>query len=277
MTREERIKNICKNKKESLKLKKASIKFTDGNTTAPTKIIKVNKADLPDDDDNNVYRSIVANTYYWKDSHDDVHVKGCFTKSIQENKPFFLKDHEFKTGSKIGEFLETKEIVISWKDLGVDIEGTTISLIHDAEIKRDYNESLFSQYKQNKVNQHSVGMQYVKIELAADDPSDKEAFALYSKILPELGNMEEAKEQGYFFVVSEAKLQETSAVLRGSNPITGILENSEDKEEQIIKLLKELGDIDKINNICDNIKETYKEEPLKNTQKVKPSFYTYLD
>jgi hypothetical protein len=89
--------------------------------------------------------------------------------------------------------------------------------------------------------------------------------------------MEEAKEQGYFFVVSEAKLQETSAVLRGSNPITGILENSEDKEEQIIKLLKELGDIDKINNICDNIKETYKEEPLKNTQKVKPSFYTYLD
>lgn len=277
MTRKERINKISKDKKEMLKLKKASIKFTDGNTTAPTKLTNATKAELPTDTEDSVYRSIVGNTYYWVDSHDDVHVKGCFTKSIQENKPFFLKDHEFKTGSKIGEFLETKEVVVEWKDLGVEIEGSTISLVHDAEIKREYNESLFVQYKENKINQHSVGMIYVKIDLAYDDPSDKEAFALYSKILPELGNMEEAKEKGFFFVVSEAKLQETSAVLRGSNSLTGVLENSENKEEQIIKLIKELGDIEKIDNICDKIKETYKSEPLENdTQTRKPSIFDNL-
>ena len=67
-----------------LKLKKASIKFTDGNKTAPSKITNVTKAELPTDTEDSVYRSIVGNTYYWVDSHDDVHVKGCFTKSIQE-------------------------------------------------------------------------------------------------------------------------------------------------------------------------------------------------
>ena len=276
MTREETIKSVKANKKELLKLKKASIKFTDGSTSAPTKLSSVSKADLPNDTEDDIYRSIIGNTYYWKDSHDDVHIKGCFTKSIQENKPFFLKDHEFKTGSKIGEFLSTEEKAISWKDLGIEKDGETISLIHNAEIKRDYNESLFSQYKANQVNQHSVGMYYVKVELALDDPNEKEAFALYSKILPLLGNMDEAKEQGYFFVVSEAKLQETSAVLRGSNVLTGVLDNGT-AEEKIIKLFNELGDIEKINNICDNIKETYKTEPLENTQNIKPSFYTLIN
>ena len=33
-----------------------------------------------------IKRMIIGNTYNWMDSHDDVHMKGIFTKSIQENK-----------------------------------------------------------------------------------------------------------------------------------------------------------------------------------------------
>ena len=275
MTRSERIAKVKADKKELVRFKKASIKFTDGSKNQPTKLKAVSKGELPKDTEENIFRSIIGNTYYWMDSHNDVHVKGCFTKSIQENKPFFLKDHEFKTGSKIGEFIETREQIISWKDLGIEMEGETISLVHDAEIMKSYNESLFAQYKENKINQHSVGMYYVKVELAYDDPTDKEAFALYSKTLPLLGNVEEAKEQGYFYVVSEAKLQETSAVLRGSNSLTGVL-NEGTSEEKIAKLFEKVADIDKINNICDNIKETYKKEPLQNTQKDKPSIFSNL-
>ena len=275
MTRLERIAKVKADKKELVRFKKASIKFTDGSKSQPLKLKAVSKGELPTDTEDSIFRSIVGNTYYWMDSHEDVHVKGCFTKSIQENKPFFLKDHEFKTGSKIGEFIETREQLISWKDLGIEMEGETISLVHDAEIIKGYNESLFAQYKENKVNQHSVGMYYIKVELAYDDPTDKEAFALYSKILPLLGNMDQAKENGFFYVVSEAKLQETSAVLRGSNSLTGVL-NEGTNEEKIQKLFKEVADIDKIHNICDNIKETYKDEPLQNTQESKPSLYSYL-
>mgnify|MGYP003632392940 CR=1 FL=1 len=275
MTRLERIAKVKTDKKELVRFKKASIKFTDGSKGQPLKLKAVSKGELPTDTEDSIFRSIVGNTYYWMDSHEDVHVKGCFTKSIQENKPFFLKDHEFKTGSKIGEFIETREQLISWKDLGVEMEGETISLVHDAEIIKGYNESLFAQYKENKVNQHSVGMYYIKVELAYDDPTDKEAFALYSKTLPLLGNMEQAKENGFFYVVSEAKLQETSAVLRGSNSLTGVL-NEGTNEEKIAKLFEKVADIDKINNICDDIKETYKQKPLKNTLPSKPSIFSNL-
>jgi hypothetical protein len=59
----------------------------------------------------------VANTYYWLDSHGDVHVKGCFTKSIKEtlSKIFHLDNHDSSNGfrSKVGNVKNVLESISS--------------------------------------------------------------------------------------------------------------------------------------------------------------------
>ena len=96
----------------------------------------------------------------------------------------------------------------------------------DSNIEKDYNKGVFNQYLKGKIDQHSVGMYYVKIDLAINDddyPQEKEIFDTY---IDDIGNSDVAKEQGYFFAVSEAKLVEISAVTEGSNSLTPTIENN---------------------------------------------------
>jgi len=277
MTREEKIKAVLKDKENIIKIKKLAYKNADAFLVdSNNKSLNIIKADTNEDSDTIIKRSIIANTYNFMDSHDDVHLNGVFSKTIQENVPFFLHDHKFEIGAQIGKVLKSYEKEIAWKDLGVEKEGNTMSLVHDVEIYKDYNESIFNKYRLGDVNQHSVGMMYVKIDLAVDDRNDIKGFELFNKVLPLLGNSDKALEQGYFFVVSEAKLRETSAVLMGSNPLTGVLEssNKENFEQNIIKLIKSLDNKEKIYNIVKDINDTYNLfEPLQDTQEEKkPSF-----
>jgi len=262
---------MSEQKKELKAIKRATLeKHSDISNQNPIKLLETNK-ELPSDTEEIIYRTIVANTYYFMDSHGDVHVKGCFTKSIKEGKRFFLKDHLFQVGAKIGEFLETYEKIVTWSELGIDKEGTTIILAHDVAIKKSYDESVFTQYKENKIDQHSVGMQYINVELAMDLAEDEEAYKLYHEIFPKLGNQEFAQEFGYFWVVSEAKHRETSAVLLGSNPITGVLDENK-TEQEIMNLFEKIENKEIIYNIVKNIESNYlKEEPSKDTQKEEKS------
>lgn len=261
------LKKMSIEKKELRAVKKATLeKHSDILTKRPIKVLETNK-ELPSDSEEIIYRTIIANTYYFMDSHGDVHVKGCFTKSIKEGKRFFLHDHEFKVSAKIGEFLATYEKEVEWSELGIDKEGTTIVLAHDVAIKKSYNESLFNQYKENKIDQHSVGMQYVNIELALNYPDDEEAYKLFHEFLPKLGNQETALESGYFWVIYEAKHRETSAVLIASNPITGVLDDNK-TEKEVLDLLGNIENKEIIYNIVDSIKSNLlEEEPLKDTLK----------
>jgi heme/copper-type cytochrome/quinol oxidase subunit 1 len=95
----------------------------------------------------------------------------------------------------------------------------------DTNIKRSYNEKVFEAYLTGEIDQHSVGMQYVKVEMAVNDPDFKEEFAAWNKYYPLIGNQKDAEEQGFFFAVKEAKLIEISAVLEGSNRLTNTLNN----------------------------------------------------
>jgi len=280
MNRAEKIASLIKDKENILKLKKMSIKNADGFSFQTNKALNITKADSNEDTDEIIQRSIIANTYNWMDSHDDVHLDGVFSKTIQENNPFFLHDHKFEIGAQIGNVLKSYEQKIAWKDLGINKEGETTSLVHDVEIIKAYNEGIFDKYRMGAINQHSVGMQYVKIELAVDDRNDKRGFDLFNKVLPLLGNSEKALEQGYFFVVSEAKLRETSAVLMGSNSLTGIFDasNKENIVENLTKAIKSLENKELIYNIVKDINETYNLfEPSKDTQEdKKPSFIELL-
>lgn len=199
------------------------------------KAINTNK--LPNDDVEGgvIYRSVIPNTYYWLDSHDDVHVKGIFTKSIQENKSRIrhTHDHVQQITAKVAKVLDIYEKSVSWKDLGVNKEGKTICVISDSAIKSSYNKQIFDDYLANEIDQHSVEMIYQKMALAVNDPDSKDEYKEWNNVFPLLGNPERALEKGFFFVQKEAKLKAFSCVVEGSNSLTGTIEPSKDTQIDI--------------------------------------------
>jgi hypothetical protein len=243
------IKEIIAKKAELIALKKAEIKTVKGGVSAlfsgnVTKGVFENS-------DTELKRTIVANTYNWLDSHQDVHAKGVFSKSIKERKDIFhLHDHEFKLTAKVGEPIKVYEDVIKWSDLGINKQGETTALFMDSNILKDYNERIFNEYKNGKINQHSVGMQYVKIDLAVNDEDEEDEYKVWQDNIDSIGNKEEAEKLGYFWLIREAKLIEISAVLMGSNSLTPTINEPE--------------------------KSTQKQEPLDNTQKELELFYNKI-
>ena len=226
-------KEMIQRKAELIALKKAEIKTVKGGLSALV-ASNVNKG-VYENSDTKLKRTIIGNTYNWMDNHDDVHAKGVFTKTIKEraNQIFHLHDHEFKLTSKIGEPIKIYEDEVKWSDLGIEKDGTTQALFMDSEILKEYNERIFNEYKNGKINQHSVGMQYVKIDLAVNDEEEEEEYKVWTDNIDQLGNKEEAIKKGYFWLVREAKLIEISAVLMGSNSLTPTInEPSNDTQKQ---------------------------------------------
>lgn len=232
LSKEDLIKWLITNKSELIEFKKSALKFADPCGSVNSPIAKSLNTSHKDDIASGVIkRTIIGNTYNWMDSHDDVHLKNAFEKSISERqtKIFHLHDHEQKITSKVGKPIAIYEKDIAWKDLGIEIEGGTQSLMMDSNIMKSYNAQVFDSYLNKEINQHSVGMMYVKIELAVNDPEMKQEYSAWSKNIGVIGNKEEAIKQGYFFAVSEAKLIEISAVLQGSNELTNTIENVPEK------------------------------------------------
>ena len=111
---------------------------------------------------------------------------------------------------------------MSFKELGYDHTGKSEVLIFDASIEKDRNSYMFDQYAKGYVKNHSVGMQYVKLEMAINSESsfDKEEKAVWDKYYPAIANKSDVDQQGYFWAVTEAKVIEGSAVPMGSNFVT---------------------------------------------------------
>jgi hypothetical protein len=74
---------------------------------------------------------------------------------------------------------------------------------------------MFNQYAKGYVKEHSVGMRYVKLELAVNSDSkyEQEEKAIWDKYIDEIVNKVQIEEQSYW-AVSEAKAIEGSAVVR---------------------------------------------------------------
>jgi hypothetical protein len=228
-TKKELVQYLIKNKSELIELKKAVVKCgdvvtMDFNSTANKALV----TDYKDDPTTGtIKRDIIANTYNWLDSHGDVHVGNTFGKSINEraNKIFHLHDHKHEVTAKVGQTLDVKEVNVLWTDLGVNKAGFTTVLMPTSEIKEKLNKDVFRQYLDKEIDQHSVGMRYVKIDLAVNDEDYKEEFNTWKTYIDKLGNKEKAEEQGYFWAVKEAVLIEYSAVLFGSNELTPTVDN----------------------------------------------------
>ncbi len=240
-SKREEIEYLVANKQGIIDLKKAATKFTDFSITdvaIKTSALKGLHGDDEDEDNDKVIkRTIVGNTYNWLDSHGDVHLDGTFTKTLQEkgDRIPHLHDHIHKTTARVGIFESLTEEVIKWSDLGVAKTGTTTSLIGKSSIMNSLNTEIFSQYKSGLIDQHSVGMVYVKIDLAVNDEDFPEEHKVWLAHIDKIGNKEVAENNGHFWAVKEAKLMEISAVLIGSNSITPTLESKELKVDPIEK------------------------------------------
>jgi hypothetical protein len=220
------IKEIVANKEELIRLKKSANKFSDAVSLETESPIVIKAENSSNDTLEIMYRTIVGNTYNWMDSHDDVHIDGLFTKSISENekKILHLHDHLYRLTAKVGSPQSVYEKEISWVDLGVAKVGTTKALMMDTAIKKNLNSQIFDMYLSKEINQHSVGMSYVKLYLAVNDDKYKEEFTVWNKYFPMIGNPQRALDKGYFWAVTDAKLFEISAVIAGSNELTPTLE-----------------------------------------------------
>jgi hypothetical protein len=94
----------------------------------------------------------------------------------------------------------------------------------DSDIKKAFNQMVFDEYLNKQINQHSVGMMYVKLFTCVNDAQYKEEFAAWNTYFPVVGNPDKALEEGVFWAVTEAKLKEISCVIAGSNELTPTLE-----------------------------------------------------
>ena len=256
-TKKEEIDYLVKHNKEIIEFKKAVVKHTTPTTTEAeiSSTLKALSTSKEHDTDNVIKRTVIGNTYNWLDSHGDVHLEGTFGKSISErqNKIWHLHDHEQKITAKVGVPSKIYEETVAWSDLGIKKAGTTTALMMDSDIRKDYNNLIFQEYKDGNIDQHSVGMYYVKIDFAVNDKDHKAEFKVWNDNIENIGNREKAEELGYFYAVKEAKLVEISAVLQGSNELTPTIEAKDIEPEQSTQANEPLKDTQKIyNNLRNN-------------------------
>lgn len=229
------------------RLKKSAIKYADAmayNYASPKssdEVVKSLGVGNIDADVKSITAKVVINTTNILDSHGDVHVKGIWNKSLKENQNIYhLQEHKQSFSNVISDEVIATAKTFTWKQLGYDFDGSTQALVFESKIDDSTNPYMFGLYKSNKVKNHSVGMQYVKVDLAVNS-TDKywaDEKALFDEMIDEIANKETAIERGMFWVVREAKVIEGSAVLIGSNratPTIGITEATDKGTSTIIE------------------------------------------
>jgi hypothetical protein len=172
---------------------------------------------------NQIKAELVINTTNLLDSHSDVHIKGIWNKSAKEQKNLLLlQEHKMTFSNIISDDVDVSVKELKWSDLGYSFKGTTEALYFVSNISKARNPFMFEQYAKGYVKEHSVGMRYVKMELALDSESkwDVEEKEVWNKYIEQVANKEEAEAQGYFWAITEAKIVEGSAVVKGSNYAT---------------------------------------------------------
>jgi len=239
-TKEEMFKALVENKDSIIAQKKMQTKEAD--TVSFVINTNVSKENNVPSGASKMTAKLVINTTNVMDSHSDVHLKGIWNKSLKEQRSLMLlQEHQMKFDKIISDDVKASVDVMTWKELGSSLEGNTEALIFDVGIDKR-NSFMFGQYAKGYVKNHSVGMRYVKIDMAINS-SEKwavEEKEVWDKHIDEVANKADAEEQGYFFAVSEAKIIEGSAVPIGSNTITPTLSTEAVKETLQIEAEKSL-------------------------------------
>ena len=218
------------NKQEIIREKKDVRKFTDSifmpfipdflkEINSQKAAIELNEGEI----------MIVGNSVGFMDSHLDVSLRGSWTKTVKErgNRVPILKDHNYSVDSLFAENLGAFVMDVPISSLGYKKSGGTEIL--GAKIKP--NAEMLEKYQKGIVKEHSVGLQYIKLALAINDPQDEEGYKEWLSNIDKVINREVAEERGYFYPIYEQKLIEFSAVVFGSNPYTPAFSQDKSLEE----------------------------------------------
>lgn len=234
-TKSELFRWIKANKALIMTEKKAQLKFADPFTFQLFTIAKeggIEKADanpaLLDLNEFNV--KVAINTTNFLDTCNDVHIPGLWKKSLSETKILYLlQEHKMQFDHIITDRVQASAKMMNWKDLGFDYPGMSEVLVFDCQLEKSRNPFMCKEYALGRVKNHSVGMRYVKIELAMNSEyqGDAEEKAVWDKYYPQIVNPDTADQCGYFFAVTEAKVIEGSAVPLGANSATPTISISE--------------------------------------------------
>lgn len=227
---------IKENEEDIIYNKKQAVKFSDGLAVDVVSVNKDMQVSKATEQGTEIKVRAIINTTNVIDSHDDMHVKGIWDKSLNENKNIkYLQEHKMAFDKIIADKddLQVSAETMTWKSLGYDFDGNTQALVFDATVKEDRNPFMFKQFKNGNVDNNSVGMRYVQIKMAfntedEDWEKEKEVWDKYNDLAV---NKDENRK--YFFVVTEAKAIEGSAVPMGSNSFTPVL-SGESKSKPIV-------------------------------------------
>jgi hypothetical protein len=225
-TKEELFEFLKENKSILIKQKTTNVKYADSvSTIGATNVDKA--APTISADATTIQVKSVINTTKVMDSHSDVHIDGLWKKTLKETKDIMLlQEHQMSFDKVISTDVKASTENIPFKTLGFSqLKGDTQALVFDSTISKDVNPYMFGLYAKGMVKNHSVGMRYVKIEMAvnSDDSDYKAEKSVWDKYIGQVANVKDAESQGYFFAVTEAKVIEGSAVLMGSNRVTPTL------------------------------------------------------
>lgn len=232
--------DAIKNDEERIKaLKKAEIIFSHerGHVSKSSIKLKDNATKALTIEDGYIYPVISTTNYL--DSHGDVHINGCFKKTVQEQqgKILYCKDHNISVDTIIAWQSDVKMLIteMPFSELGKEYSGNAECLIF--KISKDAlveSESIEDIIDNNRPVQNSIRMQYVKFVTCINDnrPEYKVEKSNWDKYYKMVANKEDADLAGYFWAVTELKIRdEGSMVVKGSNDATPILQNPEPEEE----------------------------------------------
>lgn len=233
LNRQERFDYLRANEKALKAEKMASIKHTTGYSSYSECKITSEKA-AGEDDADNLTIDIAANTCMYIDDQYDALAVGGATKSINENLGrgmiYFLKNHGRRTDDIVGDVLDASYKRLKLSDFNIQSEKDIDVLVVKGCARRRRDEKTFNLYKDRMIKQHSIGIQYVKLQLAINDPTDTEHYKTWTATYDQIVNKEVADELGFYWYVTEFKFYEVSAVLWGSNDLTPVIEPSKDTQ-----------------------------------------------
>lgn len=166
----------------------------------------------------------VINTTNIIDSHLDLHMPKIWNKTVKDN-PYshHLKQHENKFESVISKKSKSYNENSNFNQLGLDVDFKTVANINQFVLERSKIPFMFDAYKNGDVDQHSVGMLYVDLDIAYYDEDSQKQMDFFNEMKAQCVNPDVADEYGYFWVIYEAKKREGSAVVFGSNSVTPTL------------------------------------------------------
>ncbi|HEX4888573.1 MAG TPA: hypothetical protein VFV37_11050 [Luteibaculaceae bacterium] len=214
--------HLIDNKKELITQKKSMPITSDIVGFSPA----LKRAALKAADNGELILEVIANLSNWYDSHQDVMLPGSWANSIAQkgkNIPM-IHDHIHSVTSIVAETLDVYAAPVNVSLLGYESDvKSSEALIFKIKPIEKLNPTVYNLYKMGLIKQHSIGLQYVNIELAVNDPDEETEYKAYQKYYPQIINKSDVDKNGYFWAIKEAKIFENSAVLFGSNSMTPVL------------------------------------------------------